>query len=112
MRVFLLNENKVFLKFHYGPGKVTAATREFVKPVRADRGRRFNFDPDLISCYEVKSESGHRRLLSAPTRAQSAPAESRVGNSGRRFTCLWGGLAYPLRRRRSGLQAPGPGPCP
>ena len=53
VREFLLTDNKIFIKFHYGPGKVTAATREFVKPARADRGRRFNFNSDLIKSYEV-----------------------------------------------------------
>ncbi|KAK3909337.1 Dynein regulatory complex subunit 7 [Frankliniella fusca] len=52
-RQFLLNENKILLKFHYGMGKLTAATREFTKPAKADRGRWLNFNADLVTSYEA-----------------------------------------------------------
>ena len=52
-RFFALSENKIFLKFHYNEGAVTASTREFVKPPIAAYGKEMIFDPATTKGYMV-----------------------------------------------------------
>jgi hypothetical protein len=48
-------DNRILLKFHYAPGKVTAATREFIKPPLTEMADRLTFNPNLTAGYQVSS---------------------------------------------------------
>jgi hypothetical protein len=60
-------DNRILLKFHYAPGKVTAATREFIKPPLKEMTDRLTFNPDLTAGYQVSlvlfSLFGHFTML-------------------------------------------------
>jgi hypothetical protein len=49
-------DNHIFLKFHYAPGRITAATREFIKPPQMEISERLTFNPELTAGYQVNSE--------------------------------------------------------
>jgi hypothetical protein len=48
-------DNHIFLKFHYAPGKITAATREFIKPPLTEISEKLTFNPELTAGYQVNS---------------------------------------------------------
>ncbi|XP_021925034.1 dynein regulatory complex subunit 7 isoform X2 [Zootermopsis nevadensis] len=52
-RTFAVTDNHILLKFHYAPGKVTAATREFIKPPLTEMTDRLTFNPDLTVGYQT-----------------------------------------------------------
>ena len=54
-RTFAVADNHIFLKFHYAPGKITAATREFIKPPMMDTAEKLTFNPELTAGYQVNS---------------------------------------------------------
>jgi hypothetical protein len=54
-RTFAVADNHIFLKFHYAPGKITAATREFIKPPMMDISEKLTFNPELTAGYQVNS---------------------------------------------------------
>ena len=55
-RTFAVADNHIFLKFHYAPGKITAATREFIKPPLMEISEKLTFNPELTAGYQVNSE--------------------------------------------------------
>jgi hypothetical protein len=54
-RTFAVADNQILLKFHYAPGKITAATREFIKPPLTEMAEKLTFNPDLTAGYQVSS---------------------------------------------------------
>lgn len=48
-----MDENKIYIKFHYDTNQSSRATRTFIKPSVADRGDRLIFDPTMIDEYHV-----------------------------------------------------------
>jgi hypothetical protein len=48
-------DNQILLKFHCAPGKITAATREFIKPPLTEMAEKLTFNPDLTAGYQVSS---------------------------------------------------------
>jgi len=54
-RTFAVADNHIFLKFHYAPGKITAATREFIKPPMMEISEKLIFNPELTAGYQVNS---------------------------------------------------------
>ncbi|GFG37844.1 hypothetical protein Cfor_03154 [Coptotermes formosanus] len=52
-RTFAVADNHIFLKFHYAPCKVTAATREFIKPPLTEISERLTFNPELTAGYQT-----------------------------------------------------------
>jgi hypothetical protein len=54
-RTFAVADNHIFLKFHYAPGKITAATREFIKPPMMEISEKLTFNPELTAGYQVNS---------------------------------------------------------
>lgn len=56
MREFAIIDREIHLKYHYEKGKVTASTRDFIKPPVAEMGESMQFHPELTFGYE--SEMG------------------------------------------------------
>jgi len=54
-RTFAVADNHIFLKFHYAPGKITASTREFIKPPMMGISEKLTFNPELTAGYQVNS---------------------------------------------------------
>ncbi|RZC40202.1 hypothetical protein BDFB_010555, partial [Asbolus verrucosus] len=54
VREFAIVDRQIHLKFHFGPGKVTASTRSFTKPAVAETGTGMMFTPELTSGYEAE----------------------------------------------------------
>ncbi|KRT84369.1 hypothetical protein AMK59_1088 [Oryctes borbonicus] len=53
-REFAIIDKEIHLKFHYDKGKVTASTRDFIKPPMAEMGDRLTFNPELTSGYQAE----------------------------------------------------------
>lgn len=56
VREFAIIDREIHLKYHYEKGKVTASTRDFIKPPVAEMGQSMQFHPELTFGYE--SEMG------------------------------------------------------
>ncbi|XP_017103642.3 coiled-coil domain-containing protein lobo [Drosophila bipectinata] len=52
-RIFLFQQNKIILKFHYTFGALTATTVEFTKPPRPDYGKELVYDEKLTKIYKA-----------------------------------------------------------
>ncbi|XP_070073327.1 coiled-coil domain-containing protein lobo [Drosophila takahashii] len=52
-RMFLFQQNKIVLKFHYTFGALTATTVEFTKPPRPDYGKELVYDEKLTKIYKA-----------------------------------------------------------
>ncbi|BFF91693.1 coiled-coil domain-containing protein lobo [Drosophila madeirensis] len=52
-RVFLFQQNKIILKFHYTFGALTASTVEFTKPPKPDYGKELIYDEKLTKIYKA-----------------------------------------------------------
>ncbi|KAJ9591544.1 hypothetical protein L9F63_001898, partial [Diploptera punctata] len=52
-KTFAIEDNQIQLKFHYAPDKITAATRDFIKPKTIEIGERLTFNPDLTAGYQT-----------------------------------------------------------
>lgn len=52
VREFAIIEREIHLKYHYEKGKVTASTRDFIKPPVAEMGDSMQFHPELTFGYE------------------------------------------------------------
>ncbi|XP_023719299.1 dynein regulatory complex subunit 7 isoform X2 [Cryptotermes secundus] len=52
-RTFAVADNQILLKFHCAPGKITAATREFIKPPLTEMAEKLTFNPDLTAGYQT-----------------------------------------------------------
>ncbi|KAH8383937.1 hypothetical protein KR009_011374 [Drosophila setifemur] len=52
-RIFLFQQNKIILKFHYTFGALTATTVEFTKPPRADYGKELVYNEKLTKIYKA-----------------------------------------------------------
>ncbi|KAH8294045.1 hypothetical protein KR054_007712 [Drosophila jambulina] len=52
-RMFLFQQNKIVLKFHYTFGALTATTVEFTKPPRPDYGQELVYDEKLTKIYKA-----------------------------------------------------------
>ncbi|XP_017079987.2 coiled-coil domain-containing protein lobo [Drosophila eugracilis] len=52
-RMFLFQQNKIVLKFHYTFGALTATTVEFTKPPRPDYGKELIYDEKLTKIYKA-----------------------------------------------------------
>uniref|UniRef100_A0A6P4EL67 Dynein regulatory complex subunit 7 n=1 Tax=Drosophila rhopaloa TaxID=1041015 RepID=A0A6P4EL67_DRORH len=53
IRIFLFQQNKIVLKFHYTFGALTATTVEFTKPPRPDYGQELVYDEKLTKIYKA-----------------------------------------------------------
>lgn len=62
VREFNLKDNEINLKYHYDKGRVTAATRRFVKPPISEQGDRLTFNPSMTSGYMVSNSFMFYRL--------------------------------------------------
>ncbi|XP_033625449.1 dynein regulatory complex subunit 7-like [Asterias rubens] len=52
--VFLIAEDRIQLTFHHQDDKITASTRDFIKPPNAsDKGTILQFSPDITSTFQV-----------------------------------------------------------
>lgn len=60
IREFAVIDREIHLKYHYEKGKVTASTRDFVKPPLTEMGDAMRFYPELTMGYE--SEFGVKPL--------------------------------------------------
>lgn len=47
-REFKMNDNKIFLLFHYADDCITATTKEFLKQTKSEMGEEVFFDPDSV----------------------------------------------------------------
>lgn len=54
VREFAVIDREIHLKYHYGTGKVTASTRDFIKPSLAEMGDSMKFNPELTYGYEAE----------------------------------------------------------
>lgn len=52
VREFAIIDREIHLKYHYEEGRVTASTRDFVKPPVAEMGEGMKFRPELTFGYE------------------------------------------------------------
>lgn len=53
-RVFLISEERINLTFHLEDQRVTASTREFIRPPHtAEKGGTFNMTPDMTTSFQV-----------------------------------------------------------
>ena len=53
-RSFLVHEERIFLTFHLEGDRVTASTREFVKPPNTeDKGDTLKMTPDMTTTFQV-----------------------------------------------------------
>lgn len=52
VREFAIIDREIHLKYHYEKGKVTASTRDFIKPPVAEMGEGMQFHPELTFGYE------------------------------------------------------------
>lgn len=52
IREFAIIDREIHLKYHYEKGKVTASTRDFIKPPIAEMGQSMQFHPELTCGYE------------------------------------------------------------
>ncbi|KAJ3649538.1 hypothetical protein Zmor_021277 [Zophobas morio] len=62
-REFAIVERQIHLQYHFGEGKVTASTRNFIKPAIAEMGDDVLFSPDVTSGYEAEIGARPRRQL-------------------------------------------------
>ena len=62
-REFAIVERQIHLQYHFGEGKVTASTRNFIKPAIAEMGDDVLFSPDVTSGYEAEIGARPRRHL-------------------------------------------------
>ncbi|KAF2899788.1 hypothetical protein ILUMI_06398, partial [Ignelater luminosus] len=54
VREFAIIDREIHLKHHYEEGKVTASTRDFVKPPLAEMGEALRFNPNLTVGYQAE----------------------------------------------------------
>lgn len=63
IREFAIIAKEIHLKFHYDKGKVTASTRDFIKPPMSEMSDRLIFNPDLTSGYQAEMGAKPPRQL-------------------------------------------------
>lgn len=54
VREFAIIDREIHLKYHYEEGKVTASTRDFIKPPLAEMGEALRFNPNLTVGYQAE----------------------------------------------------------
>ncbi|KAK4884516.1 hypothetical protein RN001_000787 [Aquatica leii] len=62
-REFALIEGEIRIKYHYEQGKVTASTRDFIKPPLAEMGEGLRFRPELTIGYQSEMNAKTPRQL-------------------------------------------------
>lgn len=53
-REFCIFDRKIYIKYHYGKGNVTASTRTFIKPSISEMGEGMIFKPELTYGYQAE----------------------------------------------------------
>lgn len=53
IREFVIDDNEIYLTYHYRPGQFTRAMRMYVKPPLAERGDRLVVNPTMTYGYNV-----------------------------------------------------------
>jgi hypothetical protein len=60
-RVFLIAEERINLTFHLEDNRVTASTREFVRPPHtAEKGGTLTMTPDMTTSFQVCNKNNKR----------------------------------------------------
>lgn len=57
VRKFSINENTIYLQFHYAADAITANTRIFAKPPKPDYGCQIEFIPENSTGYIVSVQN-------------------------------------------------------
>lgn len=63
IREFAIIDREIHLKYHYNTNRVTASTRDFIKPSLAEMGDTMKFNPDLTFGYESEIGAKPARQL-------------------------------------------------
>lgn len=54
-RSFFISDDRICIKYHLEDGKITASTREFIKPTNtsADKSQQINYSADMTTSFQV-----------------------------------------------------------